>query len=316
MFLKVLSTLSTLFLCINSAINVFSTNGEKSSVVLWLKPQLNQVQYKLFTFNETIDSFNDSLFINQLLYCNKNDINSFSCTDCNNERYLIGTYEKNNHSQSVIIADQHEYEIMIGFKYSFFTVDDEIKWLTKNSVYTKWTVGNVHSGFYEEFHFIKEKTLSLFKTIYEKMPKASLIITGHSSGGSIALLFASYIREIYSVDELLHIYVYTYGSPRVGDVLFSNYISKQLGKNVIRVMNEWDMLPDFPSIRQGYRHNRNLIICQTGTTRCYNKYNDDEHDKNPYDVMYKLRRVIYSKKNIELSHFTYLDHIINNYKCI
>jgi triacylglycerol lipase len=65
-----------------------------------------------------------------------------------------------------------------------------------------------------------------------KYSKAKLIITGHSLGGAIATISAvDLIISNFKIDE-----VYTFGSHRVGDIQFSNFIKNKL-KQFIRVVN-------------------------------------------------------------------------------
>jgi predicted lipase len=182
-----------------------------------------------------------------------------------------------------------------------------------DAIYTKWSVGKVHSGFYDRFREIRDPTVRLLKKAREELPNGDIIISGHSMGGAIATLFGSYLTE--NEKELMPYQVYTYGSPRVGNREFSNYVDQQLGDRLLRIMNEFDMVTDLPPFSLGYRHTGNLIVCKTGTSECEEKGNMKE---NSGGMIKALKRLIETTKNVNKCHLTYLDYTIGTrrYKCV
>jgi hypothetical protein len=79
----------------------------------------------------------------------------------------------------------------------------------------------------------------------------SLIVTGHSIGAAIATLAAAELRSLgYYVD------LYTFGSPRVGNAAFVDYVESQspaLGNNY-RMTHLNDPVPQIPPTWIGYKH--------------------------------------------------------------
>lgn len=266
------------------------------------------------SFSEKIDddSLYGSLSVNRLTYCTKDEIKQFSCVDCD-KRSLIGVYDPASQasSQVVVVIDKEEDEILIGFR---GTINNIQQWASDlDAVYTKWNGnGRVHSGFFDRFNEIKTPTLTFLRQAQEELPDGNVIISGHSMGGAVATLFASYLVETMKIHPK---YVYTYGSPRVGDGTFAKYVDKQFGDRLIRVMNEWDMVTDLPPIILNYRHTGKLVICKTGTTTCTEK---NRLDENPGGIIMALKRTIETAKNVKKCHLTYLEETIGTkrYKCV
>ncbi len=75
-----------------------------------------------------------------------------------------------------------------------------------------------------------------------------MVATGHSLGGAVATLAAAYLRAAGNAVDL-----YTYGSPRVGNDAFANFVSAQAGLE-IRVTHLDDPVPRLPPLLFSYRH--------------------------------------------------------------
>lgn len=89
-------------------------------------------------------------------------------------------------------------------------------------------------------------------------PAYTIVATGHSLGGAVATLAAAYLRAAgYSVD------LYTYGSPRVGNDYFANFVTAQTGAEY-RVTHLDDPVPRLPPIIFGYRHTSPEYWLSTG----------------------------------------------------
>ena len=255
----------------------------------------------------------NSLSVDRLSYCSPVDIKKFNCEDCN-DRTLIGLYDPPSKasSQAVVVYDDEDNEILVGFR---GTINKISQWASDlDTVYTRWKYGNgnVHSGFYDRFDEIKAPVMSFLRIAKKIHPKASIIVSGHSMGGAVATMFSMYLDTVYP--SYSPSFVYTFGSPRVGDKTFATQVDKTFGDKLIRVMNEWDMVTDLPPTAFGYRHTGKLISCVTGTLKCteYGRL-----DENKGGLLMALKRVVKTAEDVNLCHLTYLDDTIGSkrYKC-
>lgn len=105
------------------------------------------------------------------------------------------------------------------------------------------TFGRVHRGFKQEV----DDLWPMLEDALEKNQR-TLWFTGHSLGGAMATICAGrcYLSEIPSMPKAL----YTYGSPRVGDKRFVNFIELDHS----RWVNNNDIVTRVPPAWMGYRH--------------------------------------------------------------
>ncbi|MFN3581230.1 MAG: lipase family protein, partial [Pseudomonas sp.] len=98
--------------------------------------------------------------------------------------------------------------------------------------------GNAHRGFYNAFIAARFFTESYLRRFYSDQ---TIIVTGHSLGGSIALLLADWIKRRAEAPKVI---LYTYGAPRTGDSTFV-----ESAKDLIhhRIINNNDLVPSVPA---------------------------------------------------------------------
>jgi predicted lipase len=100
----------------------------------------------------------------------------------------------------------------------------------------------VHAGFNAEWDKRLSTVVAAVKTAKSKHPSFKLVLTGHSLGAAVATISGAYFRSVlkYSCD------IYTYGSPRVGNDHFANFVSQTNMGQTYRVTHVDDPIPHLP----------------------------------------------------------------------
>lgn len=98
--------------------------------------------------------------------------------------------------------------------------------------------GNVHQGFLDVYNSIKDQIIMYMKTF----TGTNLIITGHSLGSAVAVLIAMNICINF---PNLNIVLVTFACPRIGDLVFSSNVDKNLPLH-FTFRNESDIVPNLP----------------------------------------------------------------------
>ncbi|KAL6902465.1 Alpha/Beta hydrolase protein [Trichoderma evansii] len=106
----------------------------------------------------------------------------------------------------------------------------------------------VHDGFNDAWNEISDAATAALNQAVAANPGFSIVTTGHSLGGAVATLAAATLRT-----QGLNIDIYTYGSPRVGNDVFANFVTAQAGGE-FRVTHVDDPVPRLPPILFDYRH--------------------------------------------------------------
>lgn len=215
-------------------------------------------------------------------------------------------YEQKATTQAFVLQDKNVDPelIVVAFRGTeFFSSDD---WISDFDLswYEIPGMGKVHAGFmkalglqkslgwpkdivqvddnnqpFPAYYFLRK----LLKQLLEKNEKARFVVTGHSLGGALAILFPAILafhEESWFLKRLAG--VYTFGQPRVGDGNFVEYMKGQLAKHEVpyyRVVYSNDMVPRLPY------DNSTFMFKHFGTCIYYNslykeKILDEEPNKN------------------------------------
>lgn len=154
------------------------------------------------------------------------------------------------------------------------------------------TVGRVHRGFKQE---VDDLWPQLEELIADE--ERTLWFTGHSLGGAMATISAGrcYLAHIPAIPEG----VYTFGSPRVGTKRYINHADV----NLVRWVNNNDIVPRIPPTWMGYRHTGRRIYINT-----YGKVRRMTKRQRTKD---RWRGFMESLKKGKVDHFS--DHAIARY---
>ncbi|OTA67853.1 lipase [Hypoxylon sp. EC38] len=106
----------------------------------------------------------------------------------------------------------------------------------------------IHAGFLTAYNEIEDDMMAALKEAKKANPSYRTVFTGHSLGGAVATVAAANARnEGYDADLI------TYGSPRVGNQEFVDFVTNQTGAEY-RVTHLDDPVPRLPPIILNYRH--------------------------------------------------------------
>jgi len=83
----------------------------------------------------------------------------------------------------------------------------------------------------------------------QKYPTKDVVMTGASLGAALATIAAIEIHTNGGKISELH----TWGSPRVGNSYFAQFVKTRL-PNTLRVVHNRDIVPHVPLISQDYHH--------------------------------------------------------------
>ena len=101
--------------------------------------------------------------------------------------------------------------------------------------------GHVHRSFLDVAKKTYPKIIETVKRLLAFKPDAKVIVTGHSLGGALAMIYAEMLRQ----DGIEVTQLITFGQPRVGNGKFAKAFSA-LEIPYIRFVNETDIVPDVP----------------------------------------------------------------------
>ncbi|XP_020700953.2 lipase, partial [Dendrobium catenatum] len=191
-----------------------------------------------------------------------------------NKCYLFSfsEYLKNRGTQAFICCDKAEdaNAIVLAFRgtepfnaYDWIT-DVDLSWLSMGK-FGKAHLGfmralglqdekDVEKGFPREHAGHEEGKLLAYYAIreelnqlLEKHKRAKIIITGHSLGGALAILFPALLamHERHDIIDRIH-GVMTYGQPRVGDAVFGRNVQAVLKSKYHRMVYRYDIVPRVP----------------------------------------------------------------------
>jgi len=116
----------------------------------------------------------------------------------------------------------------------------------------------VHEGFLNAYRAVSDDFLSRLRSLVKAHPHFSVVFTGHSMGGSLALLAAlhAHAEKVLPLDQIR---VFSYGEPRTGNVDFANFVSTLGIKSLTRITYNNDFVPRISPRLLGYDHHRSEV---------------------------------------------------------
>ncbi|KAK8710880.1 hypothetical protein V6N13_146189 [Hibiscus sabdariffa] len=179
-------------------------------------------------------------------------------------------YQEEYNTQGFMFRDQRTNKVVVSFRGTEgFNARD---WCTDFDItcFENPIMGTIHSGFMKALGLVmghgwppelpagkRDKNFAYY-TIRDELRRrlklnreTKFIVTGHSLGGALAILFPA-ILALHEETELLERLegVYTFGQPRVGDSKFKNFMEKDVldkyGVKYLRFVYCNDLVPRLP----------------------------------------------------------------------
>ncbi|KAI9204142.1 Alpha/Beta hydrolase protein [Polychytrium aggregatum] len=207
-------------------------------------------------------------------------------------------YIEETGSRGYVTYDMDHNQVVVAFRGT-----TEIKSWVLDSEFVPESIGQdtsgnvvkVHDGFLVTYRSSQAIMISQITDVLCKHPGASLVIVGHSLGAALATFVildgfgdpskVSASQFLKSRIDPSHVTVYTFGSPRVGNLAFRNLV-ESFGVRFYRSVNYNDVVPHLPPESLQYVHvrteywinaNFELVTCNDITngedTDCANSLN-------------------------------------------
>jgi len=165
----------------------------------------------------------------------------------------------------------------------------------------------VHNGFQDSLfdnediiYEVEDAIKSILDDSEFQGDKSRIYVTGHSLGGALAQVCATYLA---SVNPDINVKMISFGAPRVGNENFAEWANELPNLSAWRFVNDWDTIPRTPLNSQGYSHAGHLMDMKTGRCSAYYRQGGGSGYAGVYDSWY------YSGLNPT-------DHFIGNYRRI
>ncbi|EGG21952.1 hypothetical protein DFA_01838 [Cavenderia fasciculata] len=192
-------------------------------------------------------------------YCDNDVVSNWTCP------YCINQYIPHLDVTQLLIHDRTNTFGFIGISQNNTIViafrgtegPNLANWITNLNIaklapYPGFPSAMVHAGFLDAYGHVQDQVETGITAALEKCPQCDkFIATGHSLGGALAVLA---VADVYPRLINLPIEMYTFGSPRVGNVGFVEYFESVVLQSYWRLVNYHDVVPHLPSKWMNFYH--------------------------------------------------------------
>ncbi|GAM26207.1 hypothetical protein SAMD00019534_093820, partial [Acytostelium subglobosum LB1] len=235
----------------------------------------------------------DYLLLSYNAYCPESVITSWNCQRCQDDFSIVSNpiVIYNNSTDTLCYVATYGETVFVAFRGS----TDISSWITNmkffQTSYPKVAGGEVHLGFYEAYMSVQADVQNALSYHLKNCPSCTnIVVTGHSLGGALATLCMADVVEWFSALPTMS---YTFGSPRVGNIIFEEYYNS-IQPNTWRVVNQKDIVPHVPpQIPIQYHHVSNEIWYPKNATGPYVVCNDSGEDPKCSDAVSPLFYNVY-----------------------
>ncbi|KAI8322543.1 alpha/beta-hydrolase [Martensiomyces pterosporus] len=156
-------------------------------------------------------------------------------------------------SLGYIATNDNTKEIIVAYRGSI-TIGDWIHDFTFAQLPSPLSVPGslMHTGFLVAYGAAKDDVKATVSKLLQQYPDYKLVITGHSLGGAEAAVAATDFAA-NNPSWKSRMMLVTFGQPRVGNIIHSNWLAKQ-NFPIFRVVNEGDLVPHASFTWMNYYH--------------------------------------------------------------
>lgn len=215
------------------------------------------------------------------LYRPVHELETWTCSDCSATLEVVDVHQSKLAGLGIVAVNHAEEYILGAFRgtTSWLNVvsdldDDFYEYRGEPDVL-------VHRGIYELYVGLAPDMVGTVVDTHAQFPGYTIVLTGHSLGGALSTHLALELWE----QQLLQSTVYTFGSPRVGNMQFAQRFSDGLGDSTFRVTHALDMVPHLPLKVLGFRHVQTEVHQDTDGHFHWCAQPEDKTCANQYSAM-------------------------------
>jgi len=240
----------------------------------------------MLTMAMDMNQLNAGVWLSGAAYCGKENYKTMKLAGpAQGFVYKDTLYDKKTDLQGYIgtlSSTKSIYVVLRGSSSTMNWLDDfEVK-LVPYTSYPECKC-KVHYGFYRSALGVSNKTTEVVKNLQKLYPTYSVVVTGHSYGAACAELIAMELER-----NGLHVKVYDYGQPRVGDKQYASFVKTHINE-YYRTTHNKDLVPHVPPMDGfGYHHScREVFEDASGElTLCSNTNCEDPTCADQYSLVH------------------------------
>eukprot|EP00030_Apusomonadida_sp_AF-17_P002471 a339785_1203.p2 GENE.a339785_1203~~a339785_1203.p2 ORF type:complete len:306 (+),score=96.13 a339785_1203:27-920(+) len=182
-------------------------------------------------------------------YCPKAEIEAWNCKACKGDTtgFVLTSYFLDEDTSTNAFVGYHpaSKQVILSFEGSANVTNwiTNIQFLKVDFQFPNAPEGaRVHRGFYKAYQAIGVDVENDVGQLIDQLPGYQVLVTGHSLGGALAVFGAI---DVSLNRPHVPVNVYTFGQPRVGNKMFSEWFDMQIA-NSIRMTNNSDIVPHLP----------------------------------------------------------------------
>ena len=234
-----------------------------------------------------------SMYYAGAAYCDKVTLDNWTCGEPCTSNLGVSSISKIENELldtfAFVTFNAKDNEIVVSFRGT--NGADFMNWIT-NIVYYRVqyedVIGSqVHSGFYTAYTAVRTQVISAVKNLLDAHGvNTPILFTGHSLGGALATFAIIDVKR--TLKPLGTLRFYSFGSPRIGNDVFTDYFMNLFPGVYQRVTHYTDVVVQIPPRQMGFNHAGNEVwyfndqglehkICENNagaleSTRCADSY--------------------------------------------